>query len=436
MVGSRSLNQNESRQAKRAIIYTQCLAMLAATLFESGIILLYFKALLLSPSQALALLSLSGFTIAFGLLPASLIADRIGKKRCGQMGIFADVLGFGLLIASGWVPAHQAHTMAFLGILVVSLGNILNMAGWFALLSPIIEPGQRGRFFARLRLTFQSVGLIFLLVASWVLEQSGDKLVFQSLIAVVILAQAGRYFFYSRIPELEHPVKAPPSELFSLAGRIIKSRKFMLFCGYAFLYMLFTGGINPLFVFVEKFELGYSEGRIVFLSNLFRFGLMSGFLFGGSLIDFRGTRPVILISQAGIAAAVVCFSMRELAGDFLFPWVGAIHFAFGMFFSLHGLALTSQLLGLMQERFKSVYSGIFSMLMMAGYAVANFMPSFCLKYEILPEHWQLAGIDLSSYDLLLLVCASMLFVLLSSIYMVPDSVKRAFWIPRGSTSSA
>ena len=155
------MTEAERKKAMTMILFTASLGGLAFLSFNNGLLLAYFSYLNVPSATILLLLASMPLTQFVFMLPLSFLADFLGKKFIGNIGLIFSLFGFILLIFASILPEIFNIWIIGLGIVLFGLGNAMNMGNWFALLHPIIPEKIRGRFFGRLRLTWQSLGIVF-----------------------------------------------------------------------------------------------------------------------------------------------------------------------------------------------------------------------------------------------------------------------------------
>jgi MFS family permease len=228
----------------RLIIVIQCAGAVSALLLQNGFILTYALKLDVPPHEILLLFSMLPLIGMLLTLPLAYASDRFGKKRIGTVGILLSLTGFMLLPAAGSLPGSIAILWA--GILIFSAGSAAGTAGWFALLSPIIPAEIRGRFFGRLRVSWQTFGLLFSLTVAGLLKWREAVPVYQGVLIIAGVLLAVRLVLYQKIPELEQK-NASDGGFFKALYGVIKIPGYMSFCCYLFLLALFTGASMTVF---------------------------------------------------------------------------------------------------------------------------------------------------------------------------------------------
>ena len=365
------------------------------------------------------------------MLPFAFLSDRKGKLKLalsGQVMIVASML---MIMSAGWGTGQWPMTVIVIALIVFSIGGSLQGSNWFALLSPIIPPAIRGRFFGRLRVTFMTVSIVFTLLVTRILKVNQTMVAFQLLLGLVFVAHIFRYFTYSRIPELENGNGDPGhrGSFRKAISALLKSDAFNQFNGYLFLITLFTAGVPILFALMQKDVFKFTPAQITLMGTLFLAGSVGGNLLGGRLVDRFGTRFVFLMTQFAVSVVIFGMLMRHWV-----PWSLPIHtglceFLFNMTLAVQGIAVTSEMLALIPSSNKSLATAVSMSLFNFGVAISGLFVARSISWELLASEWQLLGHEFTRYDSLLLLFASLVLIMLIAIGLVPKVVKKAQLMP-------
>jgi MFS family permease len=418
------------RKSMRLAIVAQCLGCLGSLAFANNLIFLYLSAHDISRERIVLYLALPMLSDVFVRIPAAYLSDRFGKKRFGLLGLVMTVAGFLGIIGAGWCPPSLGEALLVAGILVMCSGNAIFSASWFALLSPIVPQTLRGRFFGKLRFSWQTVGIAFGTLCALALHEQSSIGTFQALLAVGAVGLAVRAFVYTRIPELErHEPRGKP--LAAAIGTVIRAEGYMSFCSYAFLLSLFTASCPILFGLIEKQIALLGDGQVAWMGNLMMIGAVFGFLAGGKAVDRFGTKPVFLACHFGYGAVLLLFLARGAAPWSILYTLGSLRFLFGLVGAASSIAISTELLALIPPEDKSLSTSVCMTLARAGGALSGVLSAWVLKLGILQESWVLGGLNLSSYDTLLLACGVMVLILTVTLGLVPSVIRKSEWMPGG-----
>jgi len=420
----------QTRKTLRIIILTTCFGVLGRLIFNNGFMLTYLSRLGFPSYRILFLLSLVPLAGLVLTLPFAYLSDRFGKKRIGIGGTITALFGLLLLTSAGFFQ-EQGGRVAIAGILIFSIGSSAIASNWFALLSPIIPEDIRGRFFGKLRISWQTTGIVFTLAVTTLLGLFTHIQFFQCVLLFVLICSMIRIYLYWRIPELE-TTRTPPRGLLAPFLEILRIPGYLPFCAYTFLLMLFAGAVPWVLGLLGKDVLFFSDTQILLLGNSGAAGAVAGFYIGGKMVDQLGTKPVFLICH--FCFAMVLF-LTALRGLFPFPDIVTMCLLSGLFgvaFAASGIAFSSELLAIIQPENKSLSTGFHLSLVSAGIAISSLIIGQTLKLNILNPEWTLMGQTLCTYDTVLLGSAVMILLLIITLGLIPSviQVRKAQWYPQ------
>ena len=427
------MTEAERKKAMKMILLTASLGGLAFLSFNNGLLLAYFSYLNVPSATILLLLASMPLTQFVFILPLSFLADFLGKKFIGNFGLIFSLFGYVLLIIASILPENFYTLLIGLGIVLFGLGTAMNMGNWFALLHPIIPEKIRGRFFGRLRLTWQSIGIVLTLFFIYMLEQFPYLRMYQTVLVIVSIFLAVRILFYQHIPELEKPV--PPKESFlKTLMNVIAIPDYISFCSYCFLLIFFTTACPQIFSLIEKDVLSFTKTEIVFIGNLLIVGALAGFVLGGRMVDKLGTKYVFMFCHFGFGAIIILFLLRSLLPGKIIVIVGILTLLFGLVQAASGIAMTSETLVLMPKENKSLAIGLWLTLINAGAGLSGIISSTFLELNLINPEWSLFGLQMSNYDGLLLMFGTMVILMTVTLGLIPSMIRKtpAAWIPQST----
>ena len=427
------MTEADRKKAMNMILLTASLGGLAFLSFNNGLLLAYFSYLNVPSATILLLLASMPLTQFVFMLPLSFLADFLGKKFIGNIGLLFSLFGFILLIFASILPENFNIWIIALGIVLFGLGTAMNMGNWFALLHPIIPEKIRGRFFGRLRLTWQSIGIVLTLLFIYMLEQFPYLRMYQAVLIIVSIFLTARILFYQHIPELEKPV--PPKESFlKTLINVIAIPDYISFCSYCFLLTFFTTACPQIFSLIEKDVLSFTKTEIVFIGNLLIIGALAGFVLGGRMVDKLGTKYVFMFCHFGFGAIIILFLLRSLLPGKIIVIVGILTLLFGLVQAASGIAMTSETLVLMPKENKSLAIGLWLTLINAGAGLSGIISSTALELNLINPEWSLFGLQMNSYDGLLLMFGTMVLLMTVTLGLIPSMIKKtpAAWIPQST----
>ena len=427
------MTEVETKKAMRMILFTASLGGLSFLSFNNGLLLAYFSYLNVPSATILLLLSLMPLSQFVFMLPFSFLADILGKKIIGSIGLIFSFFGFVLLIFASILPNIFHIWIICSGIVLFGIGTAMTLGNWFALLHPIIPEKVRGRFFGRLRLTWQFVGIVLTFSFIYILDKYPSLGMYQTVLTIISIFMLARILFYQQIPELEKPLPQKESFL-NILLNVLAIPDYISFCSYCFLLTLFTAACPQIFNLIEKDVLNFSKTEIVFIGNLLIIGALAGFILGGRMVDKLGTKYVFMFCHFGFAAILIMFLLRSLFPGEIILFVGILTLLFGLVQAACGLAMTSETLVLIPQENKSLATGLWFTLYSGGAGLSGFLSSKVLELNLINPYWSMFGLPMSSYDGLLLMFGTMVLLMTVTLGLIPSMVKKApaAWIPQST----
>ena len=424
------MTEPEIKNATRMIIISASLAGMSYISFNNGLLLSYFSHLKIPSSSILILLSILPVSLFFFIIPFSYLSDKLGKKFIGNIGLIFQLIGFSLISTIAFFPEYYHILGISLGIAAFGAGQAMNVGSWYALIHPIIPEKVRGRFFGLLRLTWQSVSFFFMLVAIYILDNYPSLKLYQAVLWLITILMAIRIAFYKRIPELDKRVNNKIS-LLKTTLNVISIPGYLPFCAYCFLLTLFTGACPQIFNLIEKDFLHFSEAEIVFIGNLLILGSLAGFFIGGRMVDRIGTKYVFLLCHFGFGTIIFLFLLRDTFQFEYIVFLGTLTIMFGLVQAASSIAMTSETLAIIPELNKSLAVGLWFTLFSGGTGLSGILSGKALELKLFNASWTLLGQNMTSYDVILIIFATMVMLMAVTLGLIPSFIRKTpvRWIP-------
>lgn len=406
----------------RLICLVTCAGIMPQMFFKNGFLLSYLLKIGFKSSDVLILLSVPSLIMFLLSVPFAFFADKYGKKKIGTIGMVLTCLGFTLISLAGYFDKAFAIWLVILGIIKFGVGFSGVLAGWFALLSPLIPESVRGSFFGNLRVTWQVFAIVCSFVITFILEKNASLTVYQFMLVFFTILLVVQIFLYLKIPEIEKG-QAQDQSFGSVLSVIPQVPGYLPFCAYCFLLMLATGAWPVTLGLLEKNVLSFSDDTIVNMGTMLFVGSMIGFYMGGKMVDRFGTKMVFLVVHLMYFIFLIIGIFRDLIQLPLPVYFGLITFCLGLIQAASSIALTSEMMALAPEENKSVIISICSSLQLGGVAVSGFLSGKVIEYGMLSRTWTWLNLTLSDYDTLLLFSAVLVFVFIITLGLIPSVIK-------------
>jgi MFS family permease len=425
------MTDSETKYAIRMILITSSLGGMSFLSFNNGLLVAYFSYLGIPSTTILILLALLPLSRFVFMIPFSYLSDIYGKKLIGNFGMVLSIFGFFLMAVASVISETDLTLVVSLGAGVFGIGSALFTGSWIALLHPIIPENIRGRFFGRLRTTWQSITIVLTVVAIYILEQYPTLGMYQAVIGFIAILMAVRMIYYQRIPELDKIM--PKKETFRKSFlKVLAIPEYLSFCAYCFLLALFTGACPQIFNLIEKDILHLSKVEMVFIGNLLFVGALAGFFLGGRMVDKIGTKYVFLWCHFGFSLILFLFLWRGVFPGEVKITVGVLTILFGLVQAASSIAMTSETLAMIPAENKSLAIGLWFTLYSGGVGFSGVLSGNALELGLFSDTWSWFGQAMSRYDGLLMLCGSMVLLMTVTLGLIPSVIKKtpAGWIPQ------
>ena len=416
------------RRGMNLAIVAQVFGMLPDIAFRNGILLVYFTALGLNSERVLFYLSLPPVLMLALRLPSAHIADHIGLKRVAVPGFLVVGAAFAMFLLAGFVELGWVSWLVLAGVLLHGSGIAISSAGFMTLMRRIVPQKLRGRFFGRMSVSWQTVGLLFVGGCAVLLPDDPSVSTYQVIVAMLVGAAVIRVVLTSRIIEPARP--APPaSGFFRSIGRTLRTEGYAPFAAYVFLLALCTGAVPFVFGLLEKHALHFGDSTVVWMGNLIMVGSLIGFALGGKATDRWGTKPVFLVCHFGFGVALTVLLLRAMLPISPLYLAMAANLLYGAFWAGSLLAITTELLALVPRENQAMGTSLPLLLYHTGGSAAGMLGSAALELGVFSSDWTLFGTPMSAYNTLLLLWAVMIVLLVVTLGLVPSVLRKAEWMP-------
>lgn len=198
-------------------------------------------------------------------------------------------------------------------LIVVALGGYfvarqMGQAAWPPLMSQIIPPRLRGRFFGRMRTMLRLGAFAGILFAGLILGQDPAPWQFIPVLAVGVIAYAVRLYFLAKLPDPEAPRDGAPESLWRVLRRPMTDTPFRRFVSIAFCVRLLPMLTLPFVVPFLVRELGVPSSYAVYASGFAMIGGMLTLGMWGRMADRWGSRSTYTCGLVALACSAVLYA--------------------------------------------------------------------------------------------------------------------------------
>ena len=305
----------------------------------------------------LAAIKLGAGEVILGLLSVMLVStwacrtftmsavEKHGKRK---VMIFWKTISTICIIPFLFVPLFagkwpQAVCLAI--ILAATLARVtayaLGNTGWFPLLHDIVPRRITGRFFANLRMTWQTAHLLTLLGISFFLGHNSAWWKFEIVFVVALIAYTIRTLCI--IPMVENPnhkAEHTPPPVTKRFAEVFAVKELRMLTLYITSYMIAATVANPFKIKLLK-DLDYSDGIVLAATSMIGVGALISLYFWGKLADKFGNRAILAITHIGMPISTVLWVFVDADSKIL---VFALFLIWSIFNSGNGIAMIRLLL--------------------------------------------------------------------------------------------
>lgn len=271
--------------------------------------------------------------------------ERHGKRKVMILWktasiVFIIPLMFLPFLVTRWTPAACLGLIlaaTFLRSAMYALGN----SGWFPLLQDIVPPRVTGRFFANLRISWQTSRLITLLAIAWFIGKDSAWWKFEVVFIIGLIAFLLRSLSFIGMTEnhnsstMMHKLTIPQR-----FKEVLKQKQLARLILYISIYYIAAMMTEPFKIKFLK-DLGYSDGFILTATAIISLGAIVSLRFWGKLADKFGNGPIFTISHIAMPLVTIPWLwVGKDSGVLVF----ALFFLWSVFFGGNGIAQTRYIL--------------------------------------------------------------------------------------------
>jgi len=379
-----ALTPSQMTAGQNRIIFCSVISML----FWAGLNERVVSLLLLRLNPAVTDSTLAFF---FALGPATTVltaltspaVDLYGKKRIMVPFYLAGAVFLALLIGAPltrgwWGPTGAVAAMAVLLAGYASLRS-LGFSGWFPLVNDNVPDESRGRFFGRLRTSWQIMLILCTIGVGTFLGQHPAVWRFQVLFAVALAANLVMTVGMMAIPEAPVSVQSEVRRFWQRLSVPFRDKVFVNFLVFGALYNLAAGLVGPFGIRCLKGTLGAGDNVVVWMDTLSSIGAALTLPLWGRFADRLGSRALFAVLLPPLA-------LVNLLWLWVTPSGGAWPYVVGAYSVLHGICLfgvgvgiTDLMLGSARTGSRSAYINIAFVANALAAGAAPFLGSFVAR---------------------------------------------------------
>jgi MFS family permease len=341
--------------------------------------------------------------------------ERVGKKK---LLVWWTGIGTIFIVPMLLVPPLAARGEKYFGIClgIVLVSSVIRYTlfalgdtGWFPILQDSVPRSITGRFFASMRVSWQSASLIATLAVAWFFRGPSHTAFwkFEVIFAVAILMHVLKVItFRGMVERPPHPPKETPPSILTRMLEAWADQPMRAYLLYLMTYT-FAMSVTGQFRLTMLKAAGYSNSFIIFTTSLAPLGAILTLRLWGRIADRFGNRAILNITHVGmiVSCCAWVFVHNSTFGMIL---TTVLFFVMSVFGSGTGIAQTRYMMHIVPVE-KQYYITICNVANGVVSGLAPLMGGFFLDWTA-GITLQTRLVDFNNYNILF-VLSAILFVL-------------------------
>ena len=306
------LTENARRRAARLATLSSCCGVTGeTTLTDSAVIILFAAALNAGDTLTLISTSMLPFFNGLFILPAALLATRIGHRRMILAACAASFLAYLAAVAAPFTGKGAVPTLIG-AILLFTLTTPGFIASWNPLLDFFLRPEERVGFLGRMRFLHQLCAICFLAIAGWFIGRTPSVSRLQLVLLAGAVIYAGRGISIARIKGFGETRHTNGTNLSGGLSEAIHDRSLNIFAAYQFVLNLRIYGGIPVVALYMKNSLHVPGTLVVHVTNAGLVGMLAGYLTANALKSRVSSKAMfILLHIVAIAVNIALVTVSN-----------------------------------------------------------------------------------------------------------------------------
>lgn len=420
-----TLSDAERKRFRRFAIASTWFGCFGDVLVDnSAIMILFFLALESSETLTMFQTSLSGIAFLLLLIPSSYFVAKLGCKPIIRISCLISLISFVLMSGAPWLGVVGKYWTAF-WCFVYAFSRVLWAGSWFPLLTYILKPEERGKFFGMMRFSYYIItGTVFTVLGLSMGKETPVLFLQIILFAVGVLAW-GRWICIKQIRLPEQSEAQTSGANFKTAFQTsLRNAPLVMFCVYICFIMAAFGGITPLILLYVKEGLNYGDNTTQLLSIVTIVGCAAGYLLFPYFLKKAGMRNLQLLAHAMfiLLPAALFFCGEGLPG--LFYVIMVLLFLCNIVWAVFYAGVSSEMLALARPGNATMATAFSQTYLQFGLAAGRIASSLMLGGGLLAVHWDFHGFHITNYQSIFLIAAIFAFFCLTLVFCLPSVCPR------------
>ena len=320
-----------------------------------------------------------------GILTAliSPLVDMAGKKRLMKPMYLLSAPFVGMLIGIPWLLRWLSPSMTMVALALILAGyyttRSLGFAGWFPLINDNVPAETRGRFFGRLRTTWQIALIVCTALLGWFFGNNPELWRFQVVFAVALLANLLGTLVIMSVPEQPVMRRDSAKSFLKMMLMPFRNKVFVNFMIFGALFSVAAGLAGQFAIRCLKTTLMAGDNIVVWMEMMGSIGAALTLPFWGRFVDRFGSRTIFALLLPPLAAINLLWLLMspDLPGWQI--WLGIYYVAHGILIFGIGVGTTDIMLGSSGRAYRSAYINVAFVMNTLAMGIAPFLGTLVTK---------------------------------------------------------
>ncbi len=260
-------------------------------------------------------------------------------------------------VASVWSPGAVV-ILAGAVLTVYAMLRSVGVAGWMPIIDDNVPAESRGRFFGRLRTSWQLMFVACTLAVGVVLGPAATLPRFQLVLGVAFVANIAMAVGIMAIPEAPLVARTERHSVWGMLAIPFRDPPFVKFVVFSALYSLALALPGPIAVRCMKGTLGAGDNFVVWMDTAASIGAAATLPLWGRFVDRFGARPIFALLLPPLALVNLLWLVVSPAQAHWTWLIGTYAVLQGVFVFGISVGITDMMLGGAREGHRSAYINI------------------------------------------------------------------------------
>jgi hypothetical protein len=410
------LTPAQREAAKSDLLRFTALNALSFEVLAGQILILFARQVGCSLSDIGLLSALLPFAAIIQLGVAPLV-NRFGPRALmlagwGARTVVSAALFFVPAAAGGSPTAGTRLILLIMGAFY--LCRALGMSSWLPLVQELVPPQDRGMFLSRQEWLRQvSIVVIAVVTALYLIGAEGLTR-FLHIIAVGVTAAALSLYYLWRVPDVGLAAEPLDKEYFRRATAPLRDAVFRRYLAFSVSLRAVLSSFGPFLIVFLREGLHLQPSGVIAVSTVGSLGAIATLPLWGRWSDRVGAKPALGVSIAGVAGALVLWTLATPEAQWVWLGAPAISLVLGIFTGGLTVSMSKFELGFIPIRGRTHYVAMNVTVVGLCSGIAAFAAGRLLE-RLAPARVQFAWLVLDRYRIF--------FLLMAVLFAVPFLVR-------------